>query len=426
MWLSGMNQPDHRTINRFRGKVMKAVIEEVFYSVLEQLLDKGYIDLEKYFVDGTKLEANANRYSYVWRKNTERYKAQLQERIRGLLDEIDEIEAEEEAEYGDQDLEEVGEGKEINSEELKKVAERINQKLNKDPKNKKLKQAKRSLEKEIIPRQEKYEEQAKKLNGRNSYSKTDEDATFMRMKEDHLGKGQPKPDYNIQMGTQNQYVIGYSIHQHPGDTLCLKPHLKHIAQWLGEYPETVIADAGYGSEENYAYLRENNVVPYVKYNTFHLEQKRNFTEKKKYRPENFTYLPEEDQYICPQGERLSYLHTQAYVTQNGYKSERRVYGNAPCQACPVLSDCAPYSKKKCRRLTVSVELLKLRKEARDHLLSPRGKRMRSQRPIEVEAVFGRLKHNWGFRRFMLRGLENVKTEWGILCLAHNIAKAATQ
>jgi transposase len=136
MWLSGMNQPDFRTINRFRGKIMKVVIEDVFYAVLEQLLEQGYVDLEKYFVDGTKLEANANRYSYVWRKNTERYKAQLQERIRGLLDEIDEIEAEEEAQYGDKDLEEVGEGKEINADELKKVAEKIDQKLKKIPKAK--------------------------------------------------------------------------------------------------------------------------------------------------------------------------------------------------------------------------------------------------------------------------------------------------
>jgi transposase len=104
MWLSGMNRPDRRTINRFRGKVMKAVIDEVLYAVVEQLLAQGYIDLEKYFVDGIKLEANANKYSFVWRKSTEKYKANLQEKVRTLLDEIDELEAEEEAEYSDRDL----------------------------------------------------------------------------------------------------------------------------------------------------------------------------------------------------------------------------------------------------------------------------------------------------------------------------------
>ncbi len=425
MWLSGMNRPDFRTINRFRGKIMKAVIDEVFYAVVEQLLDQGYIDLEKYFIDGTKIEANANKYSFVWRKSTEKYKASLQEKVRALLDEIDELEAEEEAEYGDKDLEEVGEGKEIDSEELKQVADKINQKLKKDPKNKTLKKAKRSLEKDFIPRQEKYEEQEKTFEGRNSYSKIDHDATFMRMKEDHMLNGQLKAGYNIQMGTQNQFVIGYSVHQRAGDTSCLKPHLDHVREWLGEYPESLIADAGYGSEENYAYLQENQVTAYVKYNTFHYEQKRHYSKNMtKYRPENFKYLSDKDQYECPQGQRLTYLYTKKYVTDNGYETQRRIYGGAACQSCPVMRECT--RSKYQRRLWVGVELLKMKKAAHERLLSPKGKEVRSQRPVEVEAVFGRLKQNWGFRRFMLRGLDKVKTEWGILCIAHNIAKVAAQ
>lgn len=422
LWLSGMNRPDHRTLNRFRGEVMRAVIDEVFYEVIEQLLEQGYIDLESYFVDGTKLEANANRYSFVWRKSTEKYKAGLQEKVRTLLDEIDEIEAAEEEKYGEQDLEEVGEGKEIDSDQLKEVAERINEKLKKDPKNKALKKAKRSLEKDFIPRQEKYEKQEQTFQGRNSYSKTDEDATFMRMKEDHMRNGQLKAGYNIQMGTQNQFVLGYSIHQRAGDTSCLKAHLEHVRAWLGEYPETLIADAGYGSEENYAYLQENKVTAYVKYNTFHYEHKRHYKQQKKYRPENFTYHPDEDQYECPQGERLVYQFTKKYVTDNGYESHRRIYAGTACQHCPVKAACT--KSKYERQLSIGVELQALKKTAHDHLMSPRGKEMRSRRPIEVEAVFGRLKQNWGFRRFLLRGQDKVKTEWGILCIAHNLAKMA--
>ena len=423
MWLSGMNRPDFRTINRFRGKIMKVVIDEVFYAVVEQLLEQGYIDLEKYFIDGTKIEANANRYSYVWKKNTKRYKAGLHEKVRGLLEEIEAIEAAEETEYGDQDLEEVGEGKEIDSEKLKEVADKINQKLKKDPKNKTLNKAKQSLEKDIIPKQEKYEDQEKTFQGRNSYSKTDIDATFMRTKEDHLQNSQLKPCYNIQMGTQNQFVIGYSIHQRAGDTSCLKPHLEHVKAWLGEYPESLIADAGYGSEENYAYLDENHIPAFVKYNTFHYEQRRNY-KKNKYYQEDFTYLPDEDQYECPQGKRLTYLYTKKLVTENGYETERQIYGGAACQSCPVMAQCT--TSKYERRLWVGFELLKMKKAAHDRLVSPRGKKVRSERPIEVEAVFGRLKQNWGFRRFMLRGLEKVKTEWGILCIAHNIAKVAAR
>lgn len=424
MWVSGMNQPDHRTINRFRGKIMKAVIDEVFYQVVEQLLDLGYIDLEKYFVDGTKVEANANRYTYVWRKNTKRYKEGLQKKVRVLLDEIDEIEAAEEEAYGDDDLEEVGEGKEIDSQKLKEVAERINEKLAEDPKNKSLKKAKRILEKEYIPRQEKYEEQEKKLGGRNSYSKTDPDATFMRMKDDPLGEGQLKPAYNIQMGTENQFVVGYSIHQRAGDTGCLKEHLENVKHWLGEYPDTVIADAGYGSEENYTYLKKKNITAFVKYNMFHLEQKESYKKKHQYRQENFEYLPEEDQYICPQGKRLIYKYTDERITDNGFKVTRRIYGGAECRQCAVKSECT--KSKYERELWIGVELVKLRETARNLLESPRGKEMRSQRPVDVEAVFGRIKQNWGVRKFMLRGKENVKTEWGILCVAHNMTKIAAQ
>jgi hypothetical protein len=132
LWLSGMNQPDHRTINRFREEIMKLVVEDVFYGVIEHLLDRGYIDLEKYFVDGPKIEANVNKYSFVWRKSTEKNKGKLQEKVRTLLKEIDEIEAADEKRYGEKDLEEMGEGKGIDSEELKKAAHRINEKLKKE------------------------------------------------------------------------------------------------------------------------------------------------------------------------------------------------------------------------------------------------------------------------------------------------------
>ena len=424
MWLSGMSRPDHRTINRFRGEIMKKVVEEVFYGIIEQLLDLGYIDLEKYFVDGTKLEANANRYSFVWRKSTERYKAGLQEKVRALLDEIEGIEEAEEKKYGERDLEEVGEGKEINAEELKEAVEKINEALRKDKKNKGLKKAKRLLEKDFIPRQEKYERYSETFKGRNSFSKTDEDATFMRMKEDHMRSGQLKAGYNIQTGTENQFVVGFSIHQRGGDTSCLKDHLEQLREWLGEYPEMLIADAGYGSEENFDYLKKRHVTAFVKYNTFHYEQKRRYKKKKPYRAENFTYLPEQDEYICPEEKQLTYQYTTKYTSHNGYVSSRRMYECADCAKCPVKAECTKSAYN--RRIYIGVELQEMRKTARELLLSPQGLELRSRRPVEVEAVFGRLKQNWGFRRFLLRGLDKVKTEWGILCIAHNIAKVAVQ
>ena len=423
MWLSGMSRPDFRTINRFRGEIMRTVVDEVFYGVIEQLLERGYIDMERYFVDGTKIEANANRYSFVWRKSMEKNKGKLQEKVRTLLEEIDELEAEEERHYGDNDLEELGEGKELNAEELKEAARRISERLKETPGDKKLKKAQRDLERDYIVREEKYEEQGKKFKGRNSYSKTDEDATFMRMKEDHMRNGQLKAGYNIQMGTENQFILGYSIHQRAGDPGCLKPHLEKLRDWLGEYPEVLIADAGYGSEENYAYLKEKQIAACVKYNTFHYEQKKRYKKKKAYRAENFTYEADKDQYICPQGRKLTYKDTRKYISENGYESSRRIYECESCLDCPVKAECT--KSKFNRQIQVGVQLLQMKKMAHDFLLSPRGCELRSQRPIEVEAVFGRLKHDWGFRRFFLKGIEKVNTEWGILCIAHNIAKAAS-
>lgn len=422
MWLSGMSQPDHRTINRFRGVVMKETVEEVFYGVVGQLYDLGYVDLEKYFVDGTKIEADASRYSFVWSKSTKKYAADLDKKVRKLLDEIEKIDEEEDALYGDKDYPEVGEGKTIDKEALKKAADKINQKLRKDPKNKQLKKAKRDLKQDFIPRKEKYERYKEILGDRNSFSKTDPDATFMRMKEDHMRNGQLKPGYNIQMGTESQFITGFSIHQQPGDTSCLKDHLEQRERWLKRSPDVLIADAGYGSEENYAYLADKDIEAYVKYNIFHYEQKRNYRKKKPYRQENFRYIAEEDQYLCPEGKVLSYQFTKDVISYNGYRSERRVYECADCSGCPVKSECTKSQYN--RRLYIGVELLKMRKRARERLISPEGVRLRSQRPIEVEAVFGRLKHNWGFRRFLLRGKDKVKIEWGLLALAHNIAKVA--
>ena len=422
MWLSGMNRPDHRTINRFRGTVMKQVVEEVFYQILEQLLEAGLINLKSYFVDGTKIESVANRYTYVWAKSTRRYKKDLQEKVRQLLDDIDEIEAEEEALYGEKDLEEVGEEAQIDSQKMKEAMERLNERLRKKLDDKGLNKAIRQLEKDFLPRMERYEQYEDILGERSSFSRTDPDATFMHMKEDHQGSGQVKPAYNVQIGTQNQFILGYSIHQTSGDTTCLIPHVEKFNARINTYPQMLIADAGYGSEENYNYLEQLGIAPYVKYNSFDEEEKGNYKEKKPYRAENFPYYPEVDEYECPQKRRLQYSETIERETKTGFTSERRLYICRDCTECPVKTECTRGEGN--RTIQIGVELERLRQKARELLRSEQGLSLRSQRLIEAEAVFGRLKHNWSFRRFLMKRQENVKTEWGILSIAHNIAKVA--
>lgn len=244
----------------------------------------------------------------------------------------------------------------------------------------------------------------------------------MRMKEDHMKNGQLKAGYNIQVGTQNQFILNYSLHQRAGDTSCLQEHLEKFREKMGEYPEALVADAGYGSEENYAYLEKRKIAAFVKYQSFHYEQKRNHKKKKPYRAENMAYDPETDQYTCPQGKKLNYIYTKDVRSDNGYESERRVYECEDCTACPVKEACTRARGN--RRIYRGEALIRLKQEAHARLMSPRGVKHRRKRGIEVEAVYGQIKQNMGYRRFMLRGLDKVSTEWGIICMAHNLMKMA--
>ena len=217
MWLTGNVQLDFMTINRFRSERLKGIIDDIFTEVVDLLLREGYIKFENYFMDGTKIEANAGKYSWVWGKNTARYKENLRKKVTEHLCAISIVEQEENSEYSDSDLPEMGNGQPINSESIREAARKINEMLSKNPSDKALKKAQQAIEKDYLPRMEKYERQEELLAERRSYSKTDTDATFMRMKEDHMKNGQLKPGYNVQVGTENQFVTGFSIHQNPGD-----------------------------------------------------------------------------------------------------------------------------------------------------------------------------------------------------------------
>ncbi|TEU05964.1 IS1182 family transposase [Candidatus Bathyarchaeota archaeon] len=422
MWISGQNRPDFRTINRFRGEVMKGIIQEVFGAVLELLIEAGYVRLEDYFVDGTTMEANARRHSYVWAKNTKRYKEQLQKKVRELLEEIERVDEEEDEQYGDRDLEEMGEEAEVDAEKIKEKIEELNERLKKKPEDQQLKKAVKTLEREYLPRQEKYEGQERLLAGRNSYSKTDPDATFMRMKEDRSNQeARPKSGYNVQTGTEGQFVVGFSVHRRPGDTSCFKPHMENLKQRLPHLPENIVGDAGYGSEENYMYLEQEKLACYLKYNTFHKEQTRKYREDR-FRAEHFPYDPEKNVFRCPGDQPLTYRYSKEYTTENGYTGHYDVYECIDCSTCVLKPDCT--RAKGNRQIRVNWNLRRLRDQARENLMSKEGVKLRSRRGPEVESVFGHIKHNMGFRRFILRGLEKVTTEWGILCLAHNMKKLA--
>ena len=186
--------------------------------------------------------------------------------------------------------------------------------------------------------------------------------------------------------------------------------------------------AGYGSEENYAFLEREGMGNFFKYNTFHQEQhpprKPDRLEKLRFKSNYFPYDQEKDEFICPAQKRMVYIETKPYKSKNGYLSQRRFYECPDCATCPLKPKCT--QAKGNRRIQVSFELRRYRQQAQENLLSEQGIALRQQRSTEPETVFGDIKHNMEFRRFMLRGLKKVDIEWGLLCMAHNLRKLAIQ
>ena len=416
MWLSGYQTPNFRTINRFRSERMKDVIYQTFFSLVDLLQEEGLVKLEDYFLDGTKIEANANKYTFVWRKATEKYDAKLDERYQQIVAKIEQ--ASEEDLQAEQ-TEKEADAEPVSSEKIEKIVRSLEKQLENDPKNKTIKKAKKALEKDLLPRKRKYEAQKEILRNRNSFSKTDPDATFMRMKDDHMKNGQLKAGYNVQMGTENQFITGFSLHQRAGDPGCLIPHFKLLESYGRVKPKNVIADSGYGSEENYAFCETEKMEAFIKYNTFEKEKKKAWL-KEIGRVENMVYDEELDEYICANGKHLTFQYEGKRKTDNEYLSVKRTYKCWDCTGCPFQEACA--KGKESKTIQLSIKNQKQRKEVRERLATEEGDALYRKRKTDVEPVFGNIKHNHFFQRFSLRGLSKNTVEWGLICAAHNFRK----
>ena len=410
MWISGNNTPNFRTINDFRGKRLKGKIHHLFSEMVKLMSELGYVSLDTQYIDGTKIESASNRYTFVWRKSIEKYKSKLESKVSSVLKTIDlAIESD--------DVAENQEELKVDSEQLRQKIEELNAKLEKL--NKSQKKALKELETKDLPRLKKYEKDLDILGDRNSYSKTDPDATFMRMKDDHMKNGQLKPAYNIQISTESQLITNYTIHQRPGDFATLKPHLNEFENLFARQSSTIVADSGYGNQENYEYLEQENIEAYVKYNYFHKEQKRAF-KNNAFLPSNLFYNKDKDFFICPIGQKMRKVGTRAKKSNLGYLYQVDVYQASNCNACPMRTQC--HKSEGNRQMEINHELIRLREKARQKLLSEKGVYHRGKRPIEPEAVFGQVKFNNKFNRFTLRGLDKVNIEFGLIAISHNLRK----
>ncbi|EHO05151.1 IS1182 family transposase [Myroides odoratimimus] len=425
MWLSGMSYPDHNTINRFRSSKLKGYIEQIFTQIVELFIAEGFISIEEAYIDGTKIEANANKFTFVWKKAISNYKEKMVQQILEIWGYADSIARQE------SELPPPPDFKKIDTEAISQAIDTLNAALKDNPDvDQKVKNKLKYITKEYPTKIQEYQEHEAILEDRNSYSKTDKDATFMRMKEDHMNSGFLKAGYNVQISTNNQYILAYSIHSNPTDTTTLIPHLEKFKENYGVYPKSVIADAGYGSQENYTYLEGEEIKAFVKYNTFDQEQEQ--VEKKprknaKQSTKPFTtdklfYQHKGDYFVCPMGQKMHYIGDTTKTTTTGFIQTLRQYQAKNCQGCPLNGVC--HKAKGNRTIEINFELQRHRKQASKLLTTKEGIDKRKQRCHDVETVFGNIKQNHGFRRFMLRSKEKVAIEWGLLAIAQNIRKRA--
>ena len=411
MWLAGMSRPDFRTINNFRSGVLKPVIQDVFTAMIMFLIAQKYVDLQHYFVDGTKMRADANRYTPVWRKNTKRHKEQVQKKIKEHLDYIDSITELENRDYGDRDLEELGDHTTITSEDIKREAEKIRKRVQERLPSKRAQRVERKLTHSLLPKLEKYEQQERLLGNRNSYSRTDPAATFFR-----TASGELLPMYNVLMGTQRQFVLHYSIHQKASETDQFTKHMTQAFACWDRYPGAIVGDSTYGSEDNYRFLETHGIGNYLKYPMFHAPK------PKLYSKDQFIYDANSDSFRCPAGRSLPLKTVRSMTTPAGAPTTMRQYMCTDCSNCPLSTKCK--RAVGLRTVTINPEAEAYREQARINLESEAGIALRVRRSTDVEPTFGDIKGNNEYRRFRLRGLEKVNIEFGLISMAHNMKKLA--
>lgn len=415
MWLAGMQQPDHHTINRFRSERLKNILKEVFAQVVLLLVDSGHVSLQEIYTYGSKIESVANRYTFVWGRAIKTSRERIKQQLHELWKYSQKVAAAEKGDDTPPDFDK------IDSKTVTETINNIDESLKDiEQVDSKVKQKLNYARKHWPAKLKQYAKQEKMLRGRNSYSKTDRGATFMRMKEDHMLNGQLKPGYNVQISTNNQFIVNYSLHANPTDTKTLIPHLQQHKKLYGSMPQVQVADAGYGSEENYGYLDSHDIEAYVKPSDFDRMQKSSYTPDV-FNSTHFQYDESKQTYLCPAGTAMK--KTGQYdKKEKGLLKSYTVYKASGCRHCPLREAC--HKQKGNRVIHINHKGRDLRQKAHERLKTEKGIYYRKRRPADVEPVFGNIKTNKNFKRFLLKGIDKTEIEWGLVCLAHNLKKIA--
>ncbi|SNX52642.1 IS1182 family transposase [Thermoanaerobacterium sp. RBIITD] len=417
MWLlEGSKAPDHSTIARFRKEYLADAMEDLFYQLVQHLHEIGEVKFEHLFVDGTKIEANANRYTFVWKKAINKNQAKMFTKIQSCIESIN-------LTY----MTNFTVTKETLLDDIEKIIDYLKKKKEEEQiefvhgigkRKSKLQKFNEELEK-FYERQKNYDTHNQLLDGRNSYSKTDPDATFMHMKDDHMNNSQLKPGYNVQIGVESEYVTGVGIFQDRSDNTTLIPFLNDMESNLGNKYQNIIADSGYESEENYLYLEEKNQKYYIKPQTYEKWKKKSFKNDISKR-ENMVYDKDKDEYTCHNRKQLRPIGIIYRTSASGYRSEITVYECEDCNNCPYKSKCTKARGN--RKMQVSKTFVEKRQISYENITSEEGILLRVNRSIQVEGAFGVLKNDYQFNRFLTRGKNSVKTEFMLLCFSYDVNK----
>lgn len=423
--LEGSPAPDHATIARFIYLHFAQLSQSFLAAMSEWLYLHGEISGHDLFIDGTKIESCANKYTFVWKKSVTKAAAKLGTKASSFVEQCETL-------YG---IKVVLKNNEVSLHTLKK----LRKKLCKIKEEEGIVFAygighrKTILQKSIEELEhyiEKIKEYTKKLyicGSRNSYSKTDPDATFMRMKEDAMKNGQLKPGYNLQHGVDSEYIVWLTVGPQPTDTTTLIPFIKNMESALSFKYTNIVADAGYESEENYLFLEENGQVAFIKPANFEISKARKYKQDIS-RVENMDYDSKNDCYICREGRILAQKYTKTSKSKSGYVRQISVYGCEDCGHCSHKSECIKGNNSKTpleerqKTLNVSKVFTQKRKESLERIVSEEGCRLRMNRSIQAEGSFSGIKDGMEFRRYRSRGQRNVLTESVLLAMARNMNK----
>jgi len=422
--LESMPVPDHATIARFISLHLSSCSKDILSEVTSTLLSLGEISGKTVFIDGTKIEAYANKYTFVWKKAVTKQQTRLFDKIAALI-------AECEVMYGIK----IVYNEQISLRTLKRLRKKLYAIKQEEGISfvhgigKRKTPIQRSIE-QLEAYTAKLKDYTKKLHicgDRNSYSKTDPDATFMRLKEDHMLNGQLKPAYNLQHGVDAQYITWLDVSSRPGDVTTLVPFLKDMENYLPFKYKEIVADAGYESEEAYVFMQNNGQDAYIKPQNYEISKTRKYRQDIS-RRENMIYLEDEDCYICSQGRRLSFLKERIKRNRSGYASKETIYECADCSGCPNKelcirgNNCKTPMEERNKRVWISKVMQKKRQETLERITTEYGTQLRMNRSIQAEGSFAVIKEDMGFRQYQYRGKENVLAQSVLAAIAHNINK----